>query len=390
MKELPKPDPNLILVLGDIHNAPRDYVRHVIRKGILLGVGLVVCTGDITKEYMDAELFGNLPVICALVDEQNDDPLYVDNTPVGWKYTRSGPRRLVKFPDGSVAYVGHRKATDLLRMSQEAFEKELNDLRMLQDNLRWVIVGHTHFQMCMQYELIKLVNPGSIAQTLGSGIEFAILNTSSGEVVYDRIPFGTDDRADVSIAVLTGTGNLTHTYKKGWTEYEKEFQERNVTHIIISNFKLSDIGVEAFKSFKAVHYAIRSDQVIEHNRMLKEQGRIPENWIYIPGSESPDGAVVEIEGYEFYVDLKFGYNLMKMSGVDIDNRSMAIKEKYPLSVAAVTGGLPGLFYLEGSFGTYLNSGCGEKGNHGIIHMPALTFAFKCLPTQPLPPLPPLD
>ena len=109
-----------ILVKSDTHRAPDWIIKHIVELGEKWGVELVIHCGDIIPEHVSNELFGNLPVICAIVKNQKDDPVFNENKPVGWTLTRSEDR-VRTLANDMVVYVGHQRPLDYLRATEEKF-----------------------------------------------------------------------------------------------------------------------------------------------------------------------------------------------------------------------------------------------------------------------------
>ncbi len=389
-KKFPPPKREWVLVIGDTHKCNRLVIEHIIRKGLEFGVGSIIHTGDIEKMHVDGELFGNLPVYCALVEDQASDPFFVDGTPPGWIYTRSGPTRIVTLKDLIVAYIGHQKPMEFLRQSEEELCKGLGDLKMLKDKLRYVFGGHLHLQVCFSAGLITLVNPGAAENSLGWGYEFAFVNTETGEIIYDRILHTKDSREPFSVAVISDSLDITSIDPGFWSRFADELRERDVKEVIhCGNLYLKDIGRPELAD-RIVHYSIRKDQLYEHGKM-NDTGKIPPNWKVIPDSWLDNGAIVVIGGYHFYVEHDLGLVYTTLSGLGMDKKAMEIGRRFPETQFVLCGLTRTFFMLEGEQVTTINPGDLNNSHcYVVIHLPNRRITFKRVPYPELPPLPPLD
>jgi len=102
--------------ISDTHSDKNNAIPHIMKEFKRRGVELIVHCGDIISDHINAELFGNLPVICALVDDQGEEPAFLDlssKKPSNWEFTRTGKRftRISK----SKVYVGHKLNLNFLR-----------------------------------------------------------------------------------------------------------------------------------------------------------------------------------------------------------------------------------------------------------------------------------
>jgi hypothetical protein len=66
-----KEDPAMILgILADTHRDKANAIAHVVEEFRKRGVEVIIHCGDIEAGFLKADVFGNLPVICALIEEQ--------------------------------------------------------------------------------------------------------------------------------------------------------------------------------------------------------------------------------------------------------------------------------------------------------------------------------
>jgi predicted phosphodiesterase len=322
-----KKEATIVGVVSDTHSDRMRALPHIIAEFKRRGVGLIIHCGDIVPEHVSKELFGDLPVICALVDTQKEDPLFSTNCPDGWKFTRSGDR-IRELPDGTTVYVGHKMHMKFLKASEEEFNATLTDLRLKFDGLRMVFGGHLHFQTYKQGQLVSFINPGAVHGAIGWGYEFAVINNETEELVFGRILPTPDDRPTFSVGVISDSLDISHRDATFWKRLADEFFKRDVKAIIhCGNLDLSDIGRPELEKF-VVHYAIRTDQEYDH-RNLKKDGKIPANWQVISEKDLDSGAVVDINSYRFYVQLDLGLEFMTISELGMDSAAMKIRRKFP-------------------------------------------------------------
>ena len=102
-------------VMGDTHKDRADAIPLIVKEFIKAGVEVIVFTGDIESQHLDTELFGGIPVICALTDNQENE-LPFQFPPNGWAFTYPG-KRIKRFENFSI-YVGHKKFYELLRLKE--------------------------------------------------------------------------------------------------------------------------------------------------------------------------------------------------------------------------------------------------------------------------------
>jgi predicted phosphodiesterase len=372
-------------VMSDTHSDKMGAIPHIIAEFKRRGVDLVVHCGDIITEHVSKELFGGLPVICAIVDTQKEDPLFTTSCPDGWKFTRSG-ERICELPDGTTVYVGHKMHMNFLKASEEEFNAILTELRLKFDGLRMVFGGHLHFQTYKQGQLVSFINPGAVHGAIGWGYEFAVIDNEIEEVVFGRILPTPDDRPTFSIGVISDSLDITHRDATFWKRLADEFSSRDVSVIIhCGNLALGDIGRPELEKF-TVRYAIRKDQEFDH-RNLKKDGKIPANWQVISETDLDSGAIVDINGYRFYVQLDLGLEFMTISELGMDSAAMKIRRKFPETEFLLCGFTREALLMEGQHVTIINPGdVGQGHSFVVICLPRKEITFGHVPHDPLPPL----
>ena len=376
----------IIGVLSDTHGDTKNAIPHIVREFKKRGVELVVHCGDIIPKHVSKELFGGLPVICAFVDGQKEDPIFLENCPENWDITFPG-NRIRHLPDGEVIYVGHKRHIDFLRKTAEQFAETLMDIRQQFDGLRYVFGGHMHFQTFKQGQLVSFINPGAVEDALGWGYEYAIVNIVSGEVIFSRILPTPDDRSEFSVGVISDSLDITHRDHTYWGRLAKELGDRGVSHIIhCGNIEIKDVGRPELGGF-IVHYAIRTDQYLEHKK-FKESGMIPSNWSVVPEVDSDEGPIVSVNGYKFYVQLDLGLKYMTVSEAGMDSAAMQIRRKHPETEFVLCGFTREALFVEGSQVITINPGdTNADRSFVVICLPRREITFGNVGFDPLPEVP---
>ena len=378
-------------VLSDTHEDDAGAIPHIVQQFKKREVEVVVHCGDIIPEHvlLLKKLLGDIPVFCALVGGQKEDPVFnTDGSPKGWKFTRH-EKRFTTLPDGTEVYIGHKRPMDFLRQTEEKFNETLADLRMEQEGLRWVFGGHSHIQTLKQGHMVSLLNPGAVSGAISRSYEYATVDTRNNEVVFCRILPTRDDRETWSLGVLSDSLDVSHRDKTFWLKQADEFDKRDVKDVIIcGNLDLNDIGRQEFAGF-TVNYAIRSDQKYNHDKLQKE-GKIPPNWKLIVNEKdsNPDaGGVVDIRGYRFYVQLDLGLEFMKISELGMDSLATAICRKYPETKFVLCGFTREALFVEGEHVTTINPGDAHKDRSFVVGcFPRNEWTFGHVPVDPLPEL----
>jgi putative phosphoesterase len=375
-----------VLIISDTHKDKNGALEHIIRWAKERGVEAVIHCGDIIIEHVSSELFGGLPVYCALVDGQQEDPIFNEKCPHNWTFTRTG-KRIVVLSDGTKVYVGHKKHMEFLRMSEDDFANSLADLRMEHDGLRYVFGGHLHFQTYQHGQLVSFINPGAVEDAIGWGYEFGIVDLDTQEVIFSRVLPIPDKRSDLSVGIITDSLDVSLRDSYYYERLQKEFKSRGVTHIIhCGNISIDDIGRPELTDFD-VRFAIRNDQCFEY-RKLKESGKIPPNWTVMSETDCNKGTVTVINGYRFFVQLNLGMELGSMNELHMDNAAMKIREDNPEIQFVLCGSMNGPLYFEGRQILVLNPGdTNTSRNFVVICLPRREITFGHVPYDPLPPIP---
>lgn len=368
------------LAISDTHNCPEWIIQQIVEIAKKWGVQIVWHEGDIIGAHVNNELFGGIPVICALVQNQANDPIFGEKKPAGWTFTKSG-QRVLPLPDGTVVYVGHQRPLDYLRATEEKFNAILMDLRQTFDGLRYVFGGHTHFQAYKQGQLVSLINPGAVKDAIGWGYEYALVDTDTGEVIFSRILPTPDVRKPFTIGVISDPLDVAKRDLKFWRLQALEFKQRDVSEIIIvGNLDLADIGQPELSDF-TIHYAIRGDQRGQHSAKHRD-GKIPDNWKVISLDELDKGAVVDINGYRFYVQLDLGLEYMQLSEVGMDSKAMEIRRKYPETEFVLCGFTRDALLLEGQQAVTINPGDVNTDRSFVtIRLPDRQITFGHVPVE---------
>lgn len=300
-------------ILSDTHGVSAKVIRAVVQEFQKRSAELLIHCGDIEAQHLDPELFGGLPVFCALNAEQLEKPGF-QNRPTGWTFTQPG-ERIVDIRHIRM-YLGHRRSFDFLKGSEQSLMVFLDTLRKDHDGLRWVCSGHTHHQVFVQTQLVNFLNPGAVEMG-ANGYEFATIDTENSEIVFSRIEKTKPVIPTFSIGVISDSLRISKLDQGFWAKFAKEMSERGVGSIIhCGNISIDDIGRPELEKF-TVWYNLRKDQA---DRVKSA----PPNWNLIP----PENPVVEINGYRFYVELDLGISLQGKSELDINNLSHDLQRQY--------------------------------------------------------------
>ncbi|MFZ2038726.1 MAG: metallophosphoesterase family protein [Minisyncoccia bacterium] len=363
----------------------KNAIPHIIKEFKKREVEMIVHCGDIESKHVSSELFGDLPVVCALVDGQNlSDPAFNDGCPVKWKFTFP-EKRVHTLSDGTVVYIGHKKHLEFLKATEEKFNEILTDLRHKFDGLRMVFGGHLHFQTYKQGHLVSFINPGAVQDALGWGYEFAVIDTAIEQVVFSRVLPMPDDRPTFSVGVISDSLDVSHQDKNFWLKLAQEFDKRGVQHIIhCGNLSLEDIGRKELSHFSTVYYAIRADQKADHDKLSKSSA-IPGNWKVIAEKDLDEGATVVINNYRFFVQLDLGLKFMTVSEVGMDTMAMQIRRKHPETQFVLCGFTREALLVEGQLVTTINPGDANTDRcFAVICLPRKEITFGHVPYDPLP------
>ena len=361
-------------VISDTHKDEMNAIPHIMAEFQKRNVELIIHCGDIEPQHLKAELFGDLPVICALIKEQVDRPEF-KTPPKNWVFTK--PKERICSIDNEPVYIGHKRSFMFLTGSEANLIRFLNELRYKHDGVNWLFSGHTHHQIFQQGQ-IDFINPGAVEYSF-DGYEFAVVNTETDEIVFSRIPRTKPIKETFSVGVISDSLDISELDTQFWGRLTKEFEKRDVSHIIhCGNIAIEDIGLKELSDFQ-VHYNLRQDQ----HRKLKKEPDTPKNWHLIP----QDYPVVEINGYRFYVQLDLAIDLLDRSEPEIHRLCLEIRRTHPNISFALCGFTRDAFYQEGEQIRIINPGDVNKDrNIVVICLPRAEITFGHVPVDPLPPI----
>ena len=359
----------IIGILSDTHHDKSNAIAHVVEEFKRRKVEAIFHCGDIEPRHLDSELFGNLPVVCALVEEQKGAKEYCF-APNGWRFTEPG-NRIVTLPNGLSFYIGHKRSFEFLTGSEAELIKTLETIRRDYDCVQWLFSGHTHHQIYKQDPLISFVNPGAIEDSY-DGYEFAVINTETKEITFSRIPKTRPIKKSFSVGIISDSLNISDLDVDFWASLAKQFKKKRVRDIIhCGNISIGDIGREELKEFK-VHYYLRKDQ--------KNPSNVPDNWELIR-LEKP---IVEVNGYKFYVQLDLGVTILEQSEIDMHKLSLHIRKGYPETSFILFGSTNYAFLEEGEQVRIINPGDVVRDrNYSIVTLPTTEIVFGSIIPPPL-------
>lgn len=110
-------------VMSDTHTDRLKALPHIIAEFRKRGVETIIHCGDLKPEHMKPEFFGNLPVICALTEDQGE----ITPPAANWRFTEPD-NRIVNLGEGK-AYVGHKRSFDFLTGSEAELNQTLQRIR---------------------------------------------------------------------------------------------------------------------------------------------------------------------------------------------------------------------------------------------------------------------
>lgn len=366
-------------VLSDTHGDKAKAIPWIIHQFKKRGVELIIHCGDIIGNHVDVDLFGNLPVICALVDGEEEKAEF-QNPPEGWRFTKPG-QRIVPIDDMKV-YVGHKRPVEFLLKSEEEFINVLNGIRQDNDGLRLIFGGHTHSGTYVQGKLVSMVNPGAVESSGNWGYEYAVVDTDIDQVVFSRILPVPPTEKTFTVGVISDSLNVSKLDPCFWGKLRKEFQARDVSRVIhCGNIALEDLGREELNCFQ-VFCNLRLDQQMKLKVSKKE---LPDNWTLIDSKEP----VVDINGYRFYVKLDLSLGFLKESEHGIDQFAMGIRRDFPETSFVLCGFTNQALYVEGEQVRIINPGdVNHDHSFATIFLPSFEITFGHVPVPPLDP--PID
>jgi predicted phosphodiesterase len=359
----------IIGILSDTHHDKANAIPRVMEEFKRRRVEVIFHCGDISPEHLDCELFGNLPVVCALTEEQKGIKEFCF-PPNGWRYTEPGDR-IVTLPNGLRFYVGHKRSFEFLTGAESELIKTLERIRKDYDCVQWLFSGHTHHQIYKQGHLINFVNPGAIEDSY-DGYEFAVVDTESKGITFSRIPKTRPVKEPCSVGIISDSLNISDLDAHFWADLARQFEERQVKDIIhCGNISPGDIGLEELKGF-TVHYFLRKDQ--------KNPADVPGNWELIHWQEP----IVEVDGYKFYVQLDLGVAILEQSEVDMHKLSLRVRKDYPETSFILFGSTNYAFLEEGEQVRIINPGDVVRSrNYAVVTLPTTEISFSSISPPPL-------
>ena len=357
-------------IISDTHEDAMNAIPHIVVEFKKRGVERIIHCGDIIASHLKPELFGGLPVVCALIKSQIDQPEFND-PPTGWIFTKPN-NRVVPLGGSYLAYVGHATSFEFFTGSEAKLELKLHEVRSQHDDVRWFFSGHTHHQIYKQGHLVNFVNPGAVEDGF-DGYEFAVINTDTLEIVFCRIPKTPPIKKTFSVGVISDSFDISDMDPNFWPKLVKELEKRGVQHVIhCGNVSLKDIGHKSFENMQ-VYYYLRPDQVFKTEYP---------NWHLIQ-TGTP---VVDIDGYKFCVQLELGADLEEKSEPQMHKLCLGLRRKYPEILYVLCGLTNHAFLEEGEEVRIINPGGIVIGNrnYAVICMPRAEITFGHVPVDPLP------
>ena len=208
-------------ILSDTHHDKANAIPHVVAEFKRRGVEVIIHCGDIETDFLRADLFANIPVICALIEEQVGRKEYCF-PPAGWRFTKPGDR-IVTLPNALRFYVGHKRSFEFLTGAETELMKTLESIRRDYDCVQWLFSGHTHHQIYREDPLISFVNPGAIEDSF-DGYEFALINTDTKETTFSRIPRTKPLKPAFSVGILSDSQNISDLDGHFWEQLAEQFR----------------------------------------------------------------------------------------------------------------------------------------------------------------------
>ncbi|MCX6760192.1 MAG: metallophosphoesterase family protein [Candidatus Nealsonbacteria bacterium] len=362
-------------VISDTHSDRANALPHIMKRFEISGVETIIHCGDIEARHINPKRFNDVPVVCALNEEQLGKPAF-QKPPPGWTFTYPGKRVL---DIGHVRmYVGHKRAFEFLAGSEEELVKTINQLRRDYDGLRWMCSGHTHHQILLQTKLVNFINPGAVEDSL-DGYEFAIIDTENDEIVFSRIPRTKPSSETFSVGIISDSLNISKLDPDFWKKLAVELKARDAGYIIhCGNIAPEDIGREELHDFE-VHFYLRPWQI---NRAAPPNCRAaPPNWKQI----LPDNWTVEINGYQFYVHLDLALHLFAQSEIDMQKYCIEVKRENPYVSYILFGCTNDAFLEESEQVRIINPGdIANSRTFSVICLPRNEITFGHVPVDPLP------
>jgi putative phosphoesterase len=358
-------------IISDTHEDRMNAIPHIIKEFKRRKVKLIIHCGDIIPEHLNAKLFGNIPMICALTEGQTGKAF--QEAPEHWTFTKTGDR-VKNLNEHTKIYVGHKRFFELLRKTESDFSETLEIITRDHDCVRWLFGGHTHRQVFMQNNLINCLNPGAVEGSFW-GYEFAVVDTETNETTFSRILPREPAKKTSKIAVISDSRNISELNPDFWAKLAEELKKRNIKEIIhCGNLATADIGKKELRRFK-IHYNLRKDQ--------RNPKMVPGNWKFI----EPSYPIVKIDGYRFCVQHDLGKSLLYESEMGMLGISLKLVMQYPAIEFVLFGLTHEAFLEENEQVQILNPGDVVKDqNYAVIEFPRNEITFSSIPQEPLPPI----
>ena len=299
-------------VISDTHDDKMNAIPSIVKEFEKHHVEIIIHCGDIESQHLNAKLFGNLPVVCALLDEQSQKGEFCFS-PNNWRFT-TPDNRIVTLPSELRFYVGHKRSFEFLLGSGDKLSETLNRIRKENDGVEILFSGHTHRQAFKGNRLINFINPGAVENSF-DGYEFAIVNTKTKEVTFSRIPKTKSEKEPFSVAIISDSFDISTVNPNFWKEFSEILKKHNVSHVIhCGNIIPRDIGRLELKTFQ-VWYNLHEN---------REKTKIPDNWHPL----NPKRPIVTIKGYKFYIQLNLGTELSHKSEFDLHDLCMKLSNRH--------------------------------------------------------------
>ena len=363
----------IIGILSDTHEDKMRALPHIVADMRKRGVEVILHCGDIVARHLDPNLFGGLPVFCALTEDQLDLPEF-KNPPDGWIFTRPG-KRIIRV-GGLTIYLGHKRSFDFLANSEAQVKVILQRLRMETDGLTLVCSGHTHHQILLG-GLVRFVNPGAVVGSLfDHSYEYAVFDTEREEIIFCRILADPIiDQKTFSLAVISDSFDVSKRDEGFWKKLAEQLYQRDVSTIIhCGNIDPVDIGHPDLSGFK-VFFNLTAGQA--------KPGSLPENWFQI----SKECPIVEVYGHYFYVDLELSTDLQDQSDADMNRLCRDRRTRFGRIDYVLTGTTTEPLMDESEWTRIISPGdVRSSRDFVVICLPRHEITFSNIPRQPLPPL----
>jgi len=357
-------------VISDTHAIDVKVIRAIVEEFKKRGATAIIHCGDIEPQHAYSDVFGELPVFCALNEEQLDKPGF-KNSPANWIFTVPG-ERIVDIKHVR-CYVGHKRSFDFLSGSEQNIMTLLDVLRKDNDGLRWVFSGHTHHQIFAQTRLVNFMNPGAVEMGF-NGYEYAVIDTDNGEVVFSRIMKTKPTIRDFSIGVVSDSLRISEIDPNFWKKLADEMHRRDVRTIIhCGNIAIEDIGRPELEGFSVV-CNLKQDQV-------GKKKTYPNNWHMINVEDNP---VVEINGYRFYVQLDLGICLLEESEIGMNKICLNLRRAFSELDFVLCGFTHNALFVEQEQTCVINPGdIITDRNFTVICLPRNEITFGHVPLDPV-------